>query len=307
MRSLGIFCWHPIPRSAQCATRSSDRIDLRTGSITVYVEAMFVDAGELWEFYSAPLGHTVRRVIGTRVRSRWRHIEGETLMGLGYASPFLGSFRGEASRIGALMPAAQGAVVWPTAGDSMTVLAAEDELPLPDNSVDKLLVAHCLEFSERVQPLLREIWRILAPEGRALFIVPNRRGVWARMDTTPFGQGRPFSRRQLDRLLGQALLTPVDCWWALHWPPVDRPVVLKSAVAIERLGSRLWPAFGGVILYEARKELAAPTGKLARVRSVGELVTVPSPASPAHRRPIIFPSAGRPPSRRTRSADAETG
>lgn len=262
---------------------------------------MFVDAGELWEFYNAPLGHTVRRVIGTRVRSRWRHIEGETLIGLGYAAPFLGSFRGEARRIGAIMPAAQGAVVWPTVGDSMTVLADEDQLPLPDNSVDRLLVAHCLEFSERVQPLLREIWRILTPEGRVLFIVPNRRGVWARMDTTPFGQGRPFSRGQLDRLLGRALLTPIDCWWALHWPPVDRPIVLRSAVAIERLGSRLWPGFGGVILLEARKELVAPTGKLARVKQIGKLVTVPNAAPQAQRRPIIFPAAGIPLSRRKRS------
>ena len=236
---------------------------------------MFIDAGELWDFYNRPLGHTVRRVLGTRVRARWRHIEGQTLIGLGYAAPFLGSFRGEARRLGALMPAEQGAVVWPTNGDSLTVIASEDALPLSDGSVDRLLVVHCLEFTERVRPLLREIWRVLAPEGRVMFIVPNRRGVWARVDKTPFGQGRPFSRGQLERLLEQAMLTPVECWWALHWPPFERQVVLRSAVTLERLGARVWPGFGGVMLLEASKELAAPIGKGVRVRSISDLVTVP--------------------------------
>ena len=240
---------------------------------------MFIDAGELWDFYNRPLGHTVRRVLGTRVRARWRHIEGQTLIGLGYASPFMGSFRGEVRRLGAVMPAGQGAVVWPTTGDSMTVIAGEDALPLSDASVDRLLVAHCLEFTEGVRPLLREIWRVLAPEGRAMFIVPNRRGVWARIDSTPFGQGRPYSRGQLERLLEQAMLTPIDCWWALHWPPVERQIVMRSAVTIERLGARAWPGFGGVMLLEASKELAAPIGKGASVRRISDLVTVPEGAA----------------------------
>lgn len=240
---------------------------------------MFMDAGELWDFYNRPLGHTVRRVLGTRIRARWRHIEGETLVGIGYAAPFMGSFRGEARRIGAFMPAEQGAIVWPTTGDSMTVLAELDCLPLSDGSVDRLLVVHCLEFSEGIRPLLQEIWRVLSPEGHALFIVPNRSGVWARMEKTPFGQGRPYSRGQLERLMAQAMLTPLECWWALHWPPVERQIVMRSAVTLERLGARLWPGFGGVMLLEARKEMAAPTGRLVPARGIGEIVTVPGAAA----------------------------
>lgn len=236
---------------------------------------MFIDAGELWSFYAAPLGHTVRRLLGTRLRARWRHIEGETLYGLGYASPFMGSFRGEASRIGSLMPAAQGALVWPHSGDSLTVLVDVENLPLPDGSVDRLIVAHCLENAERVDPILREIWRVMAPEGRVLFIVPNRGGIWARTATTPFGFGRPYTRGQLERLLADAMLATVDCFWALHLPPMDRPLVLRSAVAIERLGARIWPSSAGVMLIEARKELTAPIGKAAPADAIRGLVTVP--------------------------------
>jgi SAM-dependent methyltransferase len=163
-------------------------------------------------------------------------------------------------------------LLWPAVGDIQTVLVEDNTLPLPDSCVDYLLAVHCLEVSESARSLLREMWRVLKPEGRLLIVVPNRRGVWARLDTTPFGHGRPYSRGQLERLLSDALFTPVDWSTALHLPPVDRPLVLRSATALERLGSRAWPAFAGVILVEAKKELMAPIGKVARKRILPELI-----------------------------------
>ena len=174
---------------------------------------MHFDVSDLQEFYATALGQAVRRLLAHRIRARWRGLSGATLIGLGYASPYLGAFRGEARRIGALMPEAQGALVWPKEAPTMSALAEEDRLPLADGSVDRLLAVHCLEVAERGRPLLREIWRVLSPEGRLMLIVPNRRGVWARLDNNPFGQGRPFSRRQLEALLIEAMFSPLD-WTA---------------------------------------------------------------------------------------------
>lgn len=227
---------------------------------------MHSDVVELRNFYARPLGGVVRRLLAHRVRARWRRVHGLTVMGLGFAAPYLGSFRGEAEVLGALMPAEQGALVWPSTGDVHTVLTEEDALPLADASVDRLLAVHWLETCQRERPLLREMWRVLAPEGRLLLIVPNRRGVWARIDATPFGHGRPYSRGQIERLLAEALFTPIDWSVALLMPPIDRPVLLRSAMAIERLGSRLWPAFSGLILVEARKEMLSPAAA-ARVKA----------------------------------------
>ncbi len=233
---------------------------------------MHTDIRQLLDFYASPLGAIVRRVLAHRIRARWRRATGQTLMGLGFATPYLGSFRGEVARLGALMPSTQGAVVWPASGGVHTTVVEEAHLPLPDNSVDLMLVVHCLETSEQAQHLLREIWRVLAPEGRLLVIVPNRRGVWARFDRTPFGHGRPFSQSQLHRLLADAMLTPVDWGGALHLPPLDNRLVLRSAVTLERLGARLTPAFAGVILVEARKEIVSPLAKPALSRRLTELV-----------------------------------
>jgi SAM-dependent methyltransferase len=227
---------------------------------------MHLDVLDLRDFYNRPLGSFVRRVLTQRIRARWRSANGSQLMGLGFAAPYLGQFRGEAARLGALMPANQGALVWPATGDVNTVLVDEAMLPLADASVDRLLAVHCLEAAEAARPLLREIWRVLAPEGRLLLLVPNRRGVWARLDTTPFGHGQPYSRGQLERLLRDALFTPIEWTAALYMPPLDRPWAVRWATVFERVGARLWPGFAGVIIVEARKELmgALPAGARKR-------------------------------------------
>lgn len=230
------------------------------------------DILELRDFYERPLGSLVRRVLAQRIRARWSRLPGATLIGVGYAVPFLGSFRNEAKRIGALMPASQGAIVWPSSGDVRTALYEDDMLPLADASVDNLLVVHCLEGSEQARKLLRELWRVLKPEGSLLIVVPNRRGVWARMDNTPFGHGQPFSPRQLESLLTDALLSPVDWSNALFMPPVDRAFVRRTGLAIERIGAKIWPVFAGVIVVEARKELTSPIGTARVARRLPQLV-----------------------------------
>jgi SAM-dependent methyltransferase len=230
------------------------------------------DVTALLDFYARPLGGVVRRILSQRIRARWRQVNGATLMGLGFATPYLGAFRGEAARLGALMPAGQGAVIWPAQGPVHTVSVEDGQLPLPDNSVDYLLAVHCLETAEHARGLLRELWRVLKPDGRLLVIVPNRRGVWARLDTTPFGHGLPYSQPQLERLLTNALLTPIDWSSALFIPPIDRRIVLRSAMPLERFGARVSPAIAGVIVVEAKKELMAPIGTAAATRRLREMV-----------------------------------
>lgn len=221
---------------------------------------MQLDAARLRDFYRTPLGQVVRRQLVAHIRRRWASTSGLTVIGTGFATPFLGSFRSEALRTGCLMPARQGALVWPPGPRCHSVLVEEHHWPLPDNSVDRLLAIHMIEAAERIGPVLREIWRVLAPDGRVILIVPNRSGVWSRIDTTPFGQGLPFSRSQLATQLSDALLTPVDWGAGLYFPPAGNRFALRMAPAIERAGAKLPGGIGGVIIVEARKELMAPVG-----------------------------------------------
>lgn len=232
---------------------------------------MYCDVTELRDFYARPLGQMVRRLLTHRIRARFRNVAGQTVVGLGFVTPYLNTFRGEAAHVAALMPAGQGALVWPADGKVLTALAEEAQFPLADNSVDVLIAVHCLEGAERVGPLLRELWRVLKPEGRMLLVVANRTSIWARLDRTPFGHGRPFSRMQLERLLAQSLFMATDWTNALHVPPVEWPLVMRYATNFERAGARLTPGIGGAILVEARKELAAPVEGLRKAKVTGAL------------------------------------
>lgn len=229
---------------------------------------LHTDVEVLRDFYATGLGQVVRRQLSGRIRQRWPRLDGLTLMGLGYPTPYLGGFRGEVLRLGALMPETQGALVWPATGARLSVLVEEDHLPLPDQCVDRLIVVHALEVTEHARTLLREIWRVLAPNGRVILIVPNRRGLWARLDTTPFGQGRPYSRGQLETLLSEALFSPISWEAALYLPPFDKRWLIRWAGAFERLGGWLPDGFGGAVIVEAKKEtmqaMAVPAKPLAR-------------------------------------------
>jgi SAM-dependent methyltransferase len=235
---------------------------------------MHTDVTDLRDFYQTPLGLVARRLLAQKIRAKWPRLNGAVVMGFGFASPFLGSFRGEAQRICALMPEGQGALVWPAADRNMSVLVEEQHLPLPDNCVDRMLIVHGLEVAERPGHVLREMWRVLTPNGRLMIIAPNRAGVWARTDRTPFGQGRPYSRGQLDQLLRDAMFTPIDWDGALYLPPIDRGIVIRSANTIERLGTRISRRFAGVIVVEATKEMIAPIGTAKAAKAFGNLVPV---------------------------------
>jgi len=216
---------------------------------------MTIDVIELRNFYSKRLGVMARRLINRGIQSHWPSAHGLRVLGIGYSTPYLGLFRKDSERCLAFMPAAQGVLKWPTARPTLSTLVEECALPLPDAAVDRILLVHALEMSDDPDGLMRELWRVLAPSGRLMAIVPNRRGVWARVDTTPFGHGRPYSRSQIAALMRRSWFTPVKFSEALFLPPVGHDWMLQSAPAWERVGAAMSLPFAGVHLVEATKEV----------------------------------------------------
>jgi SAM-dependent methyltransferase len=216
---------------------------------------MYLDIVDLRAFYAEKLGIVARRLIAIRLRRHWPSIAGERLLGIGYATPYLSAFASEAERSLAFMPAAQGVSNWPTDGPNAAALIDDDALPLPDASIDRVLAVHSLEMAANPREQLRELWRVLAPGGRIIIVVPNRRGIWARLETTPFGYGRPFGRGQLTALLRDCLFSPLGWSEALAVPPIGRRPWLRTGTTWERFGTILWPGFAGVIIVEATKQL----------------------------------------------------
>lgn len=252
---------------------------------------MSLDVVELRNFYASPLGTVARRLVSRAVERIWPDVRGQAVLGYGYATPYLSGLRATAESTIAFMPASQGAVHWPRRGPSATALVHRGALPLQIGSVDRVVLAHALETTDSPRALMEEVWRVLTPGGRVIVIVPNRRGLWTRIDNTPFGQGQPFSRSQLAGLMQESLFAPETWGEALYMPPVPRRLVLRSAVACERIGAGLSLPFAGVHVMEAVKQLYRPISARRAVKAPRlSPVLAPAPTAQAAAR---HPLAGR--------------
>lgn len=220
------------------------------------------DIADLRDFYQSPLGLSAGRLLAARLSSWWPTVRGEQIAALGYALPFLEAL--SQADVYAFMPAALGAVRCPAQGLNRSCLVSMANLPLGDGSIDRVVALHALEWLVDPQSFLGETRRILKGNGRLLLIVPNRKGLWARNDRTPFGCGQPYSMAQMRKLLKEQGFNIERMRAALFAPPCA--MRLKSAFAekTENMASRLLPFFGGVLMVEASKQICAPAGLRTR-------------------------------------------
>ncbi|MGB9152584.1 MAG: methyltransferase domain-containing protein [Alphaproteobacteria bacterium] len=219
---------------------------------------MFADIIELRDFYQSPLGLMARRVLRAHIGEMWPNMRGERVLVLGYGVPLLRPLSQQVAALYAFMPAAQGVSYWPRDGANVSSLVEIDNLPLPDGSIDRVILLHALEGVSEPELLLREIWRVMKGSGRILTIVPNRRGLWAHSDLTPFGTGQPYSPSQIKRALHNQGFLVERSRYALYALPTASRLALSLADKIEKYGALLFPGFGGVLLLEASKQLYVP-------------------------------------------------
>lgn len=230
---------------------------------------------ELRSFYGDPKGALVRRILAAQLADAWGTADNCDVLGLGYATPWLGGFNG-ARRVIAAMPGGQGAEPWVTSNRNRTVLVDDRALPFAAGLFDRILLVHALEEADDPQALLNEASRLLSPSGRLIIVSAARGGLWARNEATPFGHGRPFSRRQMEGLIRSSGLEPRAWSQALYVPPWR--AMLPFSDGIEQVGRLLFPGTAGLLLMEAgRLTYARP--KLRGARSVIAPVPALNPAS----------------------------
>ncbi len=226
---------------------------------------------DLQTFYDEPIGQIARRTILRRVRLAWPDTTGLRVLGYGYALPYLKVLAAEAERAIAFLPSQHEV---PSQASRFVVQGEEDALPFGDSLFDRILIVHGLECAEATRPLLRQIWRILAPGGRVVSVVPNRASLWSQIERSPFAQGQPYSKRQLDRLMRESLFVPERWDAALYFPPLRSRRLVRSGTAWERLGRTCWPRLAGVHILDATKSLyaALPVEKVpVRLRVLARL------------------------------------
>ncbi|MCR9109048.1 class I SAM-dependent methyltransferase [Marivita sp. XM-24bin2] len=249
---------------------------------------MHLDVQRLHSFYyRSAIGRVAQRVVRDQVKVFWPEAKQQSLGGFGFAVPLLRPYLQEARRVIGLMPAQQGVMPWPAGMPNISVLCEETLWPIENGRFDKLILMHGLETSERPSALLEECWRVLGPGGKALFIVPNRSGLWARSDATPFGFGRPYSMSQLESQLKAHNFAPQRHKAVLYQPPSTRRFWMKTGPFWEQMGRSVSALIaGGVLMVEVTKTNPTPGGSKVESRvlnPLGNLVPKPS-AKPARAR-----------------------
>lgn len=235
-------------------------------------------------YYTRALGRVVQRILRDRLTALWppEQAQGMTVAGYGFAAPLLRPYLARARRVAALMPGPQGVMAWPAGMPNCSVLCEETAWPLDTGSVDRLVLLHALEAADHPALLMEEALRVLGPGGRMLVMVPNRAGLWARSETTPFGFGRSFTAGQLEAQVQAAGFVPERTGAALYIPPSDRRFWLKSAQMWERTGARISQVLvAGVVLTEFSKQVHAPVGGGRKMRVPSPLDVLEGIARPA--------------------------
>ena len=232
---------------------------------------MWLDISNLRTFYSTPLGNLTKDLLCEQVSKLWPDVSGQRVLLIGYGIPLGDLFAKDAERLLYLMPKQQGVIHWPTRKNNSVLLSDENKLPFGDNSLDRVLLLHSIEFANPTHPMLRDVWRVLAAGGKLMVVAPNRGGLWTRLERTPFGHGQPYSVQQLNLILQDAVFLPERVGSALYVPPSSGNLLQRLARPWEKLGRRYFRLFSGVILVEAEKRVYLPTELRAnqKVRSPG--------------------------------------
>jgi SAM-dependent methyltransferase len=224
-----------------------------------------MDVVDLRDFYLTELGREAAVQLTNALRPLIDVSSDQTVLGLGFAVPYLNRLISSQIRQLAFMQARQGVIHWPQEGEISSALVDPHDLPLLESTIDLALVIHSLELSDDPQDVLQEIWRVLAPQVRLILVVPNRRGLWSAAENTPFGSGQPFSKGQLAQLLKDAQFTPLKWSSALYVPPFQWQPIHKAARFFEATGPYIAKGLSGVTIVEAQKQVYAfSSGKRAR-------------------------------------------
>lgn len=218
---------------------------------------MTVHEPEIEDWYTTPAGREASRLLARSIGPLLGRASTSRLLALGQTASVLTRIHGAGGERTAMV--VEQARRWPLTAPNRAVVAHPERLPFDDALFDDALLIHALELVERPRLVLRELWRVLGPAGRIVLVVPNRAGVWARVESLPFGRGQPYGRGGLTRLLEGAMFE-VESWsTALAAPPVRRLRWLERPLA------SVLPQMGGVHVVAARKvDGLRPVGMVAR-------------------------------------------
>jgi len=207
------------------------------------------------EFYDTPKGRLATTLLTDRLAPLLPPSTGRRILGLGYTRPYLAPLAQTGARTLSARLNQIPMTGTQNARRDFDCTVDERTLPFDDLCMDAVLAIHALEFAKDPKDLLRAAWKVMADDGHLILVLPSRTGFWAQSESTPFGFGTPFSVRQIERLLADAMFRAETITGALALPPLGLTLKRRPARMIDRIAhlARL----SGVHIIIARKDIYA--------------------------------------------------
>ncbi len=252
---------------------------------------MLDDVQAVADFYSSRRGRVAVQQLRRHLLRIWPDLAGQAVLGIGHATPFLPLWQKRALLCVDASTGGAGSAAWlarlalraPAAAPARC-LVQDDALPFSDLAFDRVLMIHALESATHAGDMLRAAWHALRSDGRVLIVVPNRTGLWAHSESTPFADGTPYSTGRIERLLARCLFRVERMQGALYVPPTGLRPVLRAGSMLEAAGRYVTPRLAGVLVVEAVKDVYAALPVATTTRRV-------------RIRPVLLPVGGVPASR----------
>ena len=157
------------------------------------------------------------------------------------------------------------------------------ELPFESDSMDLVVLPHVLDFSEHPHQVLREVERVMMPEGNLIISGFNPRSLWGIRRALGRKRGYPWSANfiALPRLKDWLALLGFEAvggCFAAYAPPFHQAKWLERCSFMEKAGDRWWAVSGGIYFVHAIKRV--PGMRLIKPKWNEGLVRKLMPAAP---------------------------
>jgi SAM-dependent methyltransferase len=233
---------------------------------------------ELCTWFEASPGRSLLAIESHALRAVWPTLFSRVALQLGCAGPtdLLVDCNAQVRAVLDLPGAADDAGVH--------VHGVPEALPFDSRSVDLMLLPHTLDFADDPHQVLREVSRVLTPEGHVLILGFNPFSLW--------GLWRLLHRRRHAPWCGRFLqLSRIKDWLKLldfetvrgqmlyYRPPLTSEVSMDRLRFLDKAGDRWWPMAGAVYLLVAKKRVAGMTPlrpEWRRTRAFGRAVARPA-------------------------------
>lgn len=155
--------------------------------------------------------------------------------------------------------------VSPCEEDADQVVALPEQLPVATDYIDAVVLPHTLDFAVDPRQVLREVERVLIPEGKVVITGFNPYSLWGLWRIMPGAsrklpwRGHFISFPQVQDWLSLLGFDVEDAYTLLYRPPWKRAFLMRRFAGLEKLGRRFWPWFAGAYIIVASKRVSTLT------------------------------------------------